>query len=86
MSSLFYEEAAGGSGAGDAGSFAQVFGFLGLGVSFAFADPIYNWSFVHVIHKMDFDSANDPRKTALREAMYRYIKNLFSTESYTQSS
>ncbi len=51
----------------------SAFGFSGTGGSFAFADPDYGVGFAYVMTKMDYYGINDPRETALREALYRSV-------------
>jgi len=53
----------------------SAFGFSGTGGSLAYADPEYKVGYAYVMNKMDYYNINDPRETALREAMYECVKN-----------
>ncbi|MCK5251152.1 MAG: serine hydrolase, partial [Spirochaetaceae bacterium] len=59
----------------------SAFGFSGTGGSFAFADPDYGVGFAYVMTKMDYYGINDPRETALREALYRSVLRQQGAES-----
>ncbi len=55
---------------------SSAFGFSGTGGSFAYADPEYEVGYAYVMNKMGYYNINDPREIALREAMYRCIKDI----------
>jgi CubicO group peptidase (beta-lactamase class C family) len=56
------------------GSSQRAFGAPGAGGSFAFADPDAHVGFAYVMNKLDFHLTNDPREKALRDALYRAMK------------
>jgi CubicO group peptidase (beta-lactamase class C family) len=49
------------------------FGFPGAGGSFGFADPDARLGYAYVMNKLDFWLTDDPRETALRDAVYRAV-------------
>ncbi|WP_428265552.1 serine hydrolase domain-containing protein [Haliangium sp.] len=57
------------------GSSPRSFGAPGAGGSFAFADPDAHLGFAYVMNKLDFYMSDDPREKALRDAVYRAIRN-----------
>lgn len=58
------------------GSSRKAFGALGMGGSFAFADPDAQVGFAYAMIKMGYYMKDDPREKSLRDAMYNCIKRL----------
>ncbi len=54
----------------------SAYGFSGTGGSLAFADPEKQIGYAYVMNKMGYYNINDPRESALRQAMYACISRL----------
>jgi len=58
------------------GTNEKAFGTMGAGGSFGFADPDTEVGFAYAMTKMGFHIWDDPREKALRDALYRCLRNL----------
>jgi CubicO group peptidase (beta-lactamase class C family) len=58
------------------GTSQSAFGTPGAGGSFGFADPDSRLGFAYVMNNMDYHMFDDPRETALRDAVHNSIRRL----------